>query len=252
MNQVLGRSCGNAVEVLEAVRFLQGSECDPRLGVVVRTLAAELLVMGRLEPNIRCGRGTRFQGARQWAGAGALRAHGGRVGRAGRLRRPCGRAPAGGAGEASAPRRPRGLGPERGHARAGPRLHRAGRRAPQGRRCGRPARGLHAGGRARRSRGGGQPACHRPCRKRVERRDGLQIARGGLRDGRRTPRILPRSSSRASGEGNHEPQGNPRSRRPCRATRASRGAARGKRCASRRRGIPRPAVSRRHGHAAHR
>jgi thymidine phosphorylase len=52
MNQVLGRSCGNAVEVLETVRFLQGTEQDPRLGVVIRTLAAELLVMGRLEPDI--------------------------------------------------------------------------------------------------------------------------------------------------------------------------------------------------------
>jgi len=52
MNQVLGRSCGNALEVLEAVRFLQGVERDPRLAVVVRMLSAELLVMGRLEPDI--------------------------------------------------------------------------------------------------------------------------------------------------------------------------------------------------------
>lgn len=52
MNQVLGRSCGNAVEVLESVRFLQGAERDPRLTVVVRTLAAELLVMGKLEPSM--------------------------------------------------------------------------------------------------------------------------------------------------------------------------------------------------------
>ncbi|MEO7742989.1 MAG: thymidine phosphorylase [Usitatibacter sp.] len=51
MNQVLGRSCGNALEVLEAVRFLQGVEPDPRLALVVRTLAAELLVLGRLEAN---------------------------------------------------------------------------------------------------------------------------------------------------------------------------------------------------------
>ena len=49
MNQVLGRSCGNAVEVLEAVRFLRGEEQDPRLALVVRTLAAELLVMGGID-----------------------------------------------------------------------------------------------------------------------------------------------------------------------------------------------------------
>jgi thymidine phosphorylase len=52
MNQVLGRSCGNALEVLEAVRFLQNVEADARLAVVVRTLAGELLVMGRLAPDM--------------------------------------------------------------------------------------------------------------------------------------------------------------------------------------------------------
>src|SRR5258708_2741138 len=52
MNQVLGRSCGNALEVLEAVRFLQGAEPDPRLHLVIRTLAAELLVMGQLEAEV--------------------------------------------------------------------------------------------------------------------------------------------------------------------------------------------------------
>jgi thymidine phosphorylase len=52
MNQVLGRTAGNAVEVLEAVRFLQGVEQDPRLLAVTRMLCAELLVMGKLEPNI--------------------------------------------------------------------------------------------------------------------------------------------------------------------------------------------------------
>src|SRR5258708_33223376 len=52
MNQVLGRSCGNALEVLEAVRFLQGAEPDPRLHLVIRTLAAELLVMGQLDADV--------------------------------------------------------------------------------------------------------------------------------------------------------------------------------------------------------
>ena len=52
MNQVLGRSCGNALEVLEAVRFLKGEQQDPRLALVIRTLAAELLVMGHLDADV--------------------------------------------------------------------------------------------------------------------------------------------------------------------------------------------------------
>jgi thymidine phosphorylase len=51
MNQVLGHSCGNSVEVLEAVRFLRGEERDPRLAAVIRALSAELLVLGQLERN---------------------------------------------------------------------------------------------------------------------------------------------------------------------------------------------------------
>jgi thymidine phosphorylase len=52
MNQVLGHSCGNAIEVLEAVRFMQGEERDPRLALVIRTLASEMLVLGGLESGI--------------------------------------------------------------------------------------------------------------------------------------------------------------------------------------------------------
>lgn len=48
MNQVLGSTCGNALEVLEAVDFLTGKCREPRLLEVTRTLSAELLVMGRL------------------------------------------------------------------------------------------------------------------------------------------------------------------------------------------------------------
>jgi thymidine phosphorylase len=47
-NQVLGNTCGNALEVLEAVQFLRGESVDQRLLEVTRTLSAELLVMGGL------------------------------------------------------------------------------------------------------------------------------------------------------------------------------------------------------------
>jgi thymidine phosphorylase len=48
MNQVLGHSCGNALEVFEVVQFLRGESADSRLLEVTRRLSAELLVMGGL------------------------------------------------------------------------------------------------------------------------------------------------------------------------------------------------------------
>jgi thymidine phosphorylase len=48
MNQVLGHTVGNALEVLEAVDFLKGQATDPRQLEVTRRLSAELLVMGGL------------------------------------------------------------------------------------------------------------------------------------------------------------------------------------------------------------
>jgi thymidine phosphorylase len=48
MNQVLGHSCGHAVEVDEALQVLKGGEADPRLLAVTRQLSAELLRAGRL------------------------------------------------------------------------------------------------------------------------------------------------------------------------------------------------------------
>lgn len=52
MNQVLGRTAGNAVEVQEAVEYLQGKNIDPRLREVTDALTAELLVIGKLAPDI--------------------------------------------------------------------------------------------------------------------------------------------------------------------------------------------------------
>lgn len=45
MNQVLGSTAGNALEVCEAVEFLQGKNVNPRLDKVTRELCAELLVL---------------------------------------------------------------------------------------------------------------------------------------------------------------------------------------------------------------
>ncbi|HSV50887.1 MAG TPA: thymidine phosphorylase [Burkholderiaceae bacterium] len=48
MNQVLGQSVGNALEMAEAVDFLTGRAREPRLLEVTRALCAEMLLLGRL------------------------------------------------------------------------------------------------------------------------------------------------------------------------------------------------------------
>jgi thymidine phosphorylase len=48
MNQVLGRSAGNALEVLEAVDYLTGRAREPRLDAVVRALGAAMLRLGKV------------------------------------------------------------------------------------------------------------------------------------------------------------------------------------------------------------
>jgi thymidine phosphorylase len=48
MNQVLGTTCGNALEVIETVQFLKGTHRDVRLWEVTRTLCTELLLLGKL------------------------------------------------------------------------------------------------------------------------------------------------------------------------------------------------------------
>lgn len=48
MNQVLGRTAGNAVEVAEAVAFLRNENVDERLKEVTLSLCAELLLLGKL------------------------------------------------------------------------------------------------------------------------------------------------------------------------------------------------------------
>jgi thymidine phosphorylase len=56
MNQVLGRSAGNALEVREAIDWLTGRSRDPRLDDVTLALGAEMLVLGRLATDAADGR----------------------------------------------------------------------------------------------------------------------------------------------------------------------------------------------------
>jgi thymidine phosphorylase len=57
MDQVLGRSVGNAVEVAETVAYLRGEGArDPRLHEVVMALAGEMLALGGLAPSPAAGR----------------------------------------------------------------------------------------------------------------------------------------------------------------------------------------------------
>ncbi len=51
MDQVLGSSAGNALEVLESVDYLTGAAREPRLHEVTLALAASLLVQGGLAPD---------------------------------------------------------------------------------------------------------------------------------------------------------------------------------------------------------
>ncbi len=56
MNQVLGHNAGNALEVQEAIHFLTGAVQEPRQLGVTLMLAAELLQLGGLAPNVLAGR----------------------------------------------------------------------------------------------------------------------------------------------------------------------------------------------------
>ncbi len=57
MDRVLGRAVGNALEVAEAVEYLTGQgDRDPRLHEVTMALAGEMLVLGKLAPDVQAGR----------------------------------------------------------------------------------------------------------------------------------------------------------------------------------------------------
>ncbi len=48
MNQVLGSSAGNAVEVMESIRFLRDTPREPRLNAITISLGSEALKLGKL------------------------------------------------------------------------------------------------------------------------------------------------------------------------------------------------------------
>jgi thymidine phosphorylase len=52
MNECLGKTAGNALEIAESVRFLRDEESDSRLAEVVYALVAEMLVAGGLASNL--------------------------------------------------------------------------------------------------------------------------------------------------------------------------------------------------------
>jgi len=51
MNEVLGRTAGNALEIDEAIRYLRNEQREPRLDLVVLNLCAEMLVATGIEPD---------------------------------------------------------------------------------------------------------------------------------------------------------------------------------------------------------
>jgi thymidine phosphorylase len=55
MNQVLGHSVGNALEVREAVEFLNGTQRETRLDDVTRALAADMLLLAGLADSVDAG-----------------------------------------------------------------------------------------------------------------------------------------------------------------------------------------------------
>jgi thymidine phosphorylase len=75
MNQVLGRTAGNAVEVLESIEVLTGSgAADARLVEVTLALSAELLVLGGLQSDQLAARGAAERALSSGAAAEAFAA----------------------------------------------------------------------------------------------------------------------------------------------------------------------------------
>ena len=79
MNQVLGRTAGNAVEVRESIEHLTGDARDERLLEVTLALSAELLVLGGLYPDVSQARAAAARRAARWPRGRAVRCDGRRA-----------------------------------------------------------------------------------------------------------------------------------------------------------------------------
>jgi len=55
MNEILGTTAGNAIEVIEAIQFLRNENIDRRLYDITMNLCAEMLVLGKLAANTEDG-----------------------------------------------------------------------------------------------------------------------------------------------------------------------------------------------------
>ena len=143
MDEVLGTTAGNAVEVREAIDYLTGAEREPRLHEVTLALAASLLDAGR-PGGRRGGRPRRRRARARLRRRGrALRRHGRRARRPGRPARGARSPPRGRAGDARRRARARRRRRRHGLPRGRPRGHRAGRQPPPRGRRDRPGRRPH-------------------------------------------------------------------------------------------------------------
>ena len=86
MNEVLGTSAGNALEIEESVLYLQNARRDARLDDVTLSLCAEMLVVGGLEDDRDKARARCDEAVTSGRAAEVFGSHGARAGRAGGLR----------------------------------------------------------------------------------------------------------------------------------------------------------------------
>ena len=128
MDEVLGTTAGNALEVRESVDYLTGARREPRLHEVTVALAAAVLVQAQAGAGRRWRAPDGAERARRRQRRRALRRDGGGARRAERLRREPGAADR--LGHAAGRARAAGLRRERRRARRRPRRHRPRRQPP--------------------------------------------------------------------------------------------------------------------------
>ncbi len=189
MDEVLGTTAGNALEVGEAIGVLTGAAREPRLTEVTLALAAAMLAVGGLADDEPAARAAAEEALDERRRRRALRPHGRRPGRPGRPARGPRPPPGSSAGPPRRPAGARGCRAGGRHARGGTGGHGTGRQPRARGRRHRPGRRARRG-RADRRRGRARAAAgdrpRRRRRRRAARRHGT--ARGGRRRRRRAAR----------------------------------------------------------------